>query len=182
MGLRDLSFDQHVQFTAAKLRGAYLDMCCDIEFALVDITVVCLVKDNSERESVKATLLENAYMSKKITMAETSLKKYNPVYYETYKDCFNQFRELTGWRNKFAHSRIKGDPEEKDLSFVIFQYIKDGEMIERKEYVDPLYTKLMEFASFIYKLVELIPVLYTEQHLAHQNKQQDGSSNISNMF
>lgn len=161
------TFDQRVQIIAAKLRGLYLDMCGDLEFALVDIIVVCLIKDHKERKFVKEVLLENAYMSKKITMAESVIKHHNEGYYNQFKICFDKFRELTGWRNKFAHSRITGDPKEQDLSFLIFHYIKDGKLVERKENVAGLSDLLPQYAAYIRNFVNIVPVLYREQNIAH---------------
>ncbi|MFC0775288.1 hypothetical protein [Terrimonas alba] len=173
------TFDQRIQIISAKLRGAYLDMCGDLEFALVDIAVVCLIKDHRERKAIKEVLLENAYMSKKITMAESALKRHNIGYYNQFKVCFDKFRELTGWRNKFAHSRITGDEQEKDLSFIIFHYIKDGEMKQKPENVSELTNKLSKYAAYIRSLANLIPVLYKEQYIAHSCRSMTYSSNIS---
>lgn len=173
------TFDQKVQMISAKLRGLYLDMCGDLEFALVDIVVVCLIKDHKERKDIKEVLLENAMMGKKIAMAEAAIKRHNEAYYNQFKNLFIKFRELSGWRNKFAHSRITGDPKEKDLSFITFHYIKDGEMVERNENVADLTNLLPKYASYIRTFVNIVPVLYKEQHIAHLCRTLNGSSKIS---
>ena len=61
------TFDQQVQMIAAKLRGLYLDMCGDLEFALADIIAVCMVKDFKEKESVKEVFLEQVTMGRKLS-------------------------------------------------------------------------------------------------------------------
>src|SRR5258706_16135673 len=132
---------------SATLRGAYLDMCCDIEFVLVDMICVCLVKEPNERKNVKECLMEGLMMNKKITLAERALKKYNCTYFEKYKDCFTTFKRLATWRNKFAHSRIKGEPNEQDATIVIFEYIEGGIMVEKEEKALLLFNKLQEYAS-----------------------------------
>lgn len=173
------TFDQKIQMIAAKLRGLYLDMCGDLEFALVDIIVVCLIKDHKERKSIKEVLLENAMMGKKIAMAESAIKRHNEGYYNQFKICFDKFKELSGWRNKFAHSRITGDPEEKDLSFIIFHYIKDGKIVERNENIQELTNLLPKYAAYIRAFVNIIPVLYKERHIAHLCRTLNESSKIS---
>lgn len=158
--------DLEVRKRATKIRGAYLDMSCDLEFLLVDIACICLMKDKTERENVRNIFLEQTYMSKKITIAEMALKTYNCSYYEKYITHFNKFRELTGWRNKFAHSIIKGDSKQGDFDLLIFQYIKDGEMKETPENFLKLLDKLKEYASFIHSMAsEIIPILYYERHI-----------------
>ena len=159
----DLDFTQKSQFNEAKLRGAYLSMACDIEFMLVDVICICLVKDEADRKAVKVILLENAMMSKKIALTRKAIKRYNLGYYDGYKGCLNTFEEFNEWRNMFAHSRIKGDPEERDLSFMIFEYIKKGEIVEQREEFDPLYKKLLGYAAAIMKFSELIVIIYTER-------------------
>ena len=164
--IKKLTFEQRVQFNAINLRGAYLDMACDLEFLLVDIAVVCLVKNSVERKNVRDVFMEQNLMSKKISMAEFALEKYNATYYEKYKPNFAKFRELNGWRNKFAHSRIKGDPAGQDLSFIIFEYIKDGKMVEKLEVYQQFYDKLMDYAKYLDEMMTgLIPILYTERGL-----------------
>jgi hypothetical protein len=62
-------------------------------------------------------------------MAEAALKRHNIGLYNHVKVNFNKFKELSGWRNKFAHSRITGDMQEKDLTFIIFPlYKKRGDL------------------------------------------------------
>lgn len=156
-----LTFDQQLQERACKLRGAYLNMACDLEFMLVDIACVSLVKDKTERDNVRNILMEQATMSKKITWAKRALKKFDEQLHDKYVPNFEKFRELTGWRNKFAHSMINGDKNEKDLSFLIFHYIKDGEMVTQIENVNELYNKLLEYASYLHNMMnEVIPAIY----------------------
>jgi hypothetical protein len=175
----NLSFDQKVQVISAKIRGMYLDMCGDLEFALTDIIVVSLIKDQKERKAVKEVLFETVAMSKKIVMAQRALEKLNPALYNQFKPCFEKFTELTGWRNRFAHSRITGDLNEQDLSFLILHYIKDGEMVERRENVQELTNKLTKYASYIRTFVNIVPLLYTNQHISHLNRAMIVSANIS---
>lgn len=162
------NFERQVQWVSSILRGAYLDISCDIEFMLVDMTCVCLIKDPNDRERTKLTLMSSVGMRKIISISAMALNKYNCTYYEKYKDCFDKFRQLLAWRNKFAHSRIKGDAAQLNLEYVIFEYIENGKMVQKKEEWQPLISILKEYGNVVHKIVkELIPILYAEQHYAY---------------
>ncbi len=164
-----LNFDQQIQTIASKLRGAYLNMSCDLEYMLVDMTCSCLIKNQIEKENVRNILLEGATMSKKIMAAQRALNKYDINLYNKYTPNFEKFKELGGWRNKFAHSIIKGDTQENDAIFVIFTYIHKGEMITQTENVNDLYLKLLGFAPYIYTMMnEIFPILYKESNEGSQ--------------
>lgn len=158
------TFTQQVQTIAAKLRGAYLETSCDVEWVLADLTCICLVSNEEERKAVKEILLDGAMMSKKIYIAANALKRYNIDYYSRYGVHFKKFKELKDLRNQFAHSVIEGDPEEKDLSWVKFKFIEEGEMQEKVEKVQDLYNNLQEYATYFYDMMsKLIPILYQER-------------------
>ena len=164
--LSNLTFEQKSRFEISKIRGAYLDMSCDLEFLLVDIACVCLLRDARERNMVKEILLSGTMLSKKINFTESALKKYNIKYYEQYKDCFAKFKDFNKWRNKFSHSRIEADKNEQDLNILLFISIENGELKEDIQDRRLLYSKLPVCAGAIHKIgSELVTTLYTERYM-----------------
>lgn len=166
-----MAFKDRMYWTEIELRGFYLSIACDIEYLLADITCACLVNNDDEKEGVRETLFENVMMSKKINMAINALKRYNKNYYTIHKDCFDKFIELNGLRNKFAHSRITGDPEEKDYTIVIFEYIKDGKTVKRQENFHELYGNLLKYREAVKKMLDFVLQLYYERHLVRGGNQ-----------
>ena len=60
------NFDFTLRTNITKLRGAYLDMCADLEFLLVDIICVCLLRNEKERNYIKELLINSSMLSNKI--------------------------------------------------------------------------------------------------------------------
>lgn len=176
-----LTFDQQVQINAAKLRGAYLEMSADIEFLLVDITCLCLIRDEKERNYIKEILIASNMLSKKIDFAGSALKVYNLGYYEFAMPFFKKFKEFRDNRNKFSHTRIVGDKEEKRLDILYFTSFKNGELKDDPIIIADYYDKLKDYAMAIHDLsVFLIPRLYQERHLNRYHNILQFPSNRSN--
>ena len=174
----DQLFDFRIRTEISKVRGAYLHMCADLEFLLVDITCMCLLKHESERNYIKEILVSNSMLSNKIKFAKKALGLYNKEYLERHLDCFTAFNELKEWRNKFSHSRIEGDNEKKDLDVLLFISYKDGELDEDKQSLRACYTKLPKYSAAIYKLtIDLIPMLYTERYYSRYSNMLQFPSN-----
>lgn len=160
------TFDQQVQLIAAKIRGAYLEMSSDIEFLLVDITCICLMRDERERNYIKEILVSSNMLSKKIDFTASALKVYNKEYYKIAEPHLIKFKQFKEMRNKLSHTRIIGDRDEIDLRTLWFVTFKDGELKETPFNVFDTYEALKEYASAIEQLGNaLIPRIYQERYL-----------------
>lgn len=158
----DLSFRKVVTL----LRGAYLDMAADLEFLLVDIIAVSLLRHEKERNHLKEILISNSMLSFKIKAAKKALKAYNAKYAEKYNAHFTLFNELKEMRNKFSHSRIDGDENKQNLDIIRFMSFKDGELVEDRQSRQELLNMLPQYAEAIHSFTsQIIPVLYYERHV-----------------
>lgn len=160
------NFNFEFRISITKLRGAYLDMAADLEFLLVDIIAVCLLRHDKERNHLKEILIAHSMLSFKIKSAQKALRVYNSEYAERYTEHFKLFNELKEARNKFSHSRIEGDKEQNDLDILHFMSFQDGELIEKTESRQTLVNKLKLYAEAIHNFTsQIIPVLYYERHV-----------------
>ncbi len=176
-------FDFQFRATITKLRGAYLDMAADLEFLLVDIIAVCLLRHDKERNHLKEILIAHSMLSFKIKAAKKALKVYNSQYAERYASQFTLFNELKDMRNKFSHSRIEGDSNAQDLDILNFMSFQDGELIEDRQSRAVLVNKLKIYAEAIHSFTsEIIPVLYYERHVNRYNNILQHPSNRSKSY
>lgn len=162
---RERTFVEKVQIIEAQLRGLYLSISCDLEFALNDVTCLCLLKDKAERDIIRPMLFEQTGLARSILYAEKALKLYNEAYYDQYAECFVAFKHLNKLRNKFAHSRINADPKKEDLNMLIFEYTKDGKDWHEVDNKEVLLAKLNEIKHRLMHFIELVTKLYQERNL-----------------
>ncbi len=156
-------FVQDLQRLEVDIRGLYLSIACDIEYVLTDLICACIATDHKQKELIKVSLFEKVLFEKKIKMAEEVLLRYNEQHFKINEPAFKKFHELKGYRNMLAHSKLKGDLSQVDLSYVIFEVIKDGKIVDRKEYINQLKNKLEVFRQASMDLLLLVTIIYNEK-------------------
>lgn len=94
------------------IRGRFIMLSCDIEFALFNIMMYCHPDPyNHTREGTFSKMT----MGGKVFNVICDIKKYKPDYYLEFKESFDALEEFTNVRNDMAH--CKGIfPNAPDLS------------------------------------------------------------------
>ena len=165
-----VNFEHSVQINAAKIRGAYLDMSADLEFLLVDVTCVCLLRDATERNHIKEILISHTMLSKKIEFTSKALKQFDKDLYDIAEPYLNIFRKFGETRNKLAHVRIVGDDNEIDLDVLYFVSFKKGEIVKTPHRIDDLTQRIHGYAQALNEFgTKIIPTLYEKRYLTRYN-------------
>lgn len=143
------------------LRGLYLSISCDIEYALTDMACRCLVKDETDRENVKVVFFEKMAMGKKIAIAKKALSQYLPSY--DFSTTFILIEKLSGQRNLFAHSKIEDSPSGSEEE-LLFKYIKDGEEKNNVKNIRELVEFLEKCRIEVLKIMDIVMVVVKKRH------------------
>lgn len=139
-----LTNEAYKHLYSIRLRGAYLEMSCDIEWALTDIISLCI--STAERSSqLKEVLFERASMTSKIKMAQYALEKFSPDVYLKYSSCFTSLNKIRTLRNKFAHCKIISPTNDRHT--LILEEIKDGKTKHTPYIISDLFEELETFRT-----------------------------------
>jgi hypothetical protein len=162
---RPKTFSEIVHSKEIWLRGFHLSVACDMEYVLTDIICTCLASTAKQREEFKINFFENVSFARKLTLAKNILEKDFPEDYKYNEDVFEGFKKLRERRNFYAHARISGDPEGKDESLLVSEFIKDGKMVQQTHVFQELEKEILEFKSKVNKLLALVIVIYNKKRL-----------------
>ena len=160
-----MTFHETIHNRDIWLRGFHLSLAADMEYALMDLICTCLANSANEREDFKVSFFENVSFARKITLCKRILETHYPDDYKLHIDLFDKFKEIRDNRNLFAHAQISGDGNEKDDSFLYFEYIKDGQQKKDKVVFADLQQKLEGYKPYIDRLLLLVVVIYNKKQL-----------------
>lgn len=147
------------------IRGRYLLMSCDIEFALFGIIIYCNPDPvNHERTEQ----FRKMHMYEKINNAIADLKKYKLPYYQEFKEWFDGLEEFRLVRNDMAHN--KGNfPMSPDLSVFRITFVdKDpADGINKLMYRDYTETYIRESIDRFAKINGNLSALWIRMYKEH---------------
>jgi hypothetical protein len=100
-----------------KIRGSFLMMACDVEYALLNILAYSTPDPKNQLRHFK-----EMRMAQKIECTIADLKEHKPIYYDEYKDYLSPLDSFRKWRNDFAHYKMifpdKTNIENFELVFI----------------------------------------------------------------
>jgi hypothetical protein len=151
-----------------ELRGIYMSYACDIEYLLTDLICNCFAKSEQDRDAMKVIFFERLTMGTKISIAKKTLKNYSEIYFESMKEAFQTFEDLSALRNLFAHSRIT-NTDNQDGIHLQFEYIKKGEQKKELKNINNLSGFLYLCRPQVMNLANLVVVIYNETSWVRKN-------------
>lgn len=145
------------------LRGMYLSSAAQVEFVLTEIMCYCFIKERNKRERFKLIMLGDTSLGTKIEVAQKAVQDYNEEYYNAYKSSFEKINKLCKERNVFAHSMAFSDPNEKDNTSLVFQYIKKNKIVTDSKNLDTLTDFILQVQKDVRLLTELAVTIFNER-------------------
>lgn len=147
-----------------KIRGSFLMMACDVEYALLNILAYSTPDPQNQLRKFKDML-----MKQKIDCTIADLKNHKPNYYNEYKDCLDTLDSFRIWRNDFAHYKMnfpnKTNFDSFELLFVDEEHGFEG--LKYKTFTMELFNQgLDNFWKIQKKLAELWMKLKSEYDLS----------------
>jgi hypothetical protein len=166
--LEELPFKFAPEFDddAIKLRGKYLQISADTNFAISIIVAKCFKYNKAEIASFyfdkngKGKQLDELSLYEKIEVCKKGLLKYYPAFFTQHEDDLKVLNFIRKFRNNFAHDKL--DFDGNDRNAIWFSEVSGNfELNLTSYYVSELedllnksYTSILNLLTLMHKIVD----------------------------